>query len=209
MTQNKEPKTTYWMDNTLYLNITNMCSNSCYFCLRRFKQGVGGFNLKLSGDPPVAKITTELSEVLYTRSWDSLVFCGFGEPTERLDVLLEVARWIKLHYGRQMQIRLDTNGHGYSLNTGINLVNELKIAGVNKVCVSLNAGDKETYMEICKPTIPNAYEVVLDFICKAKLVLDVEVTAVRLPEVDLAKVQAVADNLGVKFKVREYIPCFY
>jgi TatD DNase family protein len=209
MTQNKEPKTTYWMDNTLYLNITNMCSNSCYFCLRRFKQGVGGFNLKLSGDPPVAKITTELSEVLYTRSWDSLVFCGFGEPTERLDVLLEVARWIKLHYGRQMQIRLDTNGHGYSLNTGINLVNELKIAGVNKVCVSLNAGDKETYMEICKPTIPNAYEVVLDFICKAKLVLDVEVTAVRLPEVDLAKVQVVADNLGVKFKVREYIPCFY
>jgi TatD family-associated radical SAM protein len=209
MTQNKEPKTTYWIDNTLYLNITNMCSNSCYFCLRRFKQGVGGFNLKLSGDPPVAKITTELSEVLYTRSWDSLVFCGFGEPTERLDVLLEVARWIKLHYGRQMQIRLDTNGHGYSLNTGINLVNELKIAGVNKVCVSLNAGDKETYMEICKPTIPNAYEVVLDFICKAKLVLDVEVTAVRLPEVDLAKVQAVADNLGVKFKVREYIPCFY
>ena len=209
MTQNKEPKTTYWIDNTLYLNITNMCSNSCYFCLRRFKQGVGGFNLKLSGDPPVAKITTELSEVLYTRSWDNLVFCGFGEPTERLDVLLEVARWIKLHYGRQMQIRLDTNGHGYSLNTGINLVNELKIAGVNKVCVSLNAGDKETYMEICKPTIPNAYEVVLDFICKAKLVLDVEVTAVRLPEVDLAKVQAVVDNLGVKFKVREYIPCFY
>ena len=209
MTQNKEPKTTYWMDNTLYLNITNKCSNSCYFCLRRFKQGVGGFNLKLSGDPPVAKITTELSEVLYTRSWDNLVFCGFGEPTERLDVLLEVARWIKLHYGRQMQIRLDTNGHGYSLNTGINLVNELKIAGVNKVCVSLNAGDKETYMEICKPTIPNAYEVVLDFICKAKLVLDVEVTAVRLPEVDLAKVQAVVDNLGVKFKVREYIPCFY
>ena len=209
MTQNKEPKTTYWIDNTLYLNITNMCSNSCYFCLRRFKQGVGGFNLKLSGDPPVAKITTELSEVLYTRSWDNLVFCGFGEPTERLDVLLEVARWIKLHYGRQMQIRLDTNGHGYSLNTGTNLVNELKIAGINKVCVSLNAGDKETYMEICKPTIPNAYEVVLDFICKAKLVLDVEVTAVRLPEVDLAKVQAVVDNLGVKFKVREYIPCFY
>ena len=138
-----------------------------------------------------------------------MVFCGFGEPTERLDVLLEVARWIKLHYGRQMQIRLDTNGHGYSLNTGTNLVNELKIAGINKVCVSLNAGDKETYMEICKPTIPNAYEVVLDFICKAKLVLDVEVTAVRLPEVDLAKVQVVADILGVKFKVREHIPCFY
>ena len=64
-------------------------------------------------------------------------------------------------------------------------------------------------MEICKPTFPDAYEAVLDFIRKAKLVLDVEVTAVRLPEVDLAKTQAVADSLGVQFKVREYIPCFY
>jgi alpha-D-ribose 1-methylphosphonate 5-triphosphate synthase subunit PhnG len=64
-------------------------------------------------------------------------------------------------------------------------------------------------MDICKPTFPDAYEAVLDFILKAKLVLAVEVTAVRLPEVDLAKVQTVADGLGVVFKVREYIPCFY
>ncbi len=143
------------------------------------------------------------------RSWDGLVFCGFGEPTERLDVLLEVARWVRQHYGRPLQIRLDTNGHGYVLNSGRDVAAELKAAGVDKVSVSLNAGDRETYMEICKPTFPDAYEAVLDFICKAKLVLEVEVTAVRLPEVDLAKVQAVADGLGVVFKVREYIPCFY
>jgi TatD DNase family protein len=85
----------------------------------------------------------------------------------------------------------------------------LKAAGVDKVSVSLNAGDRETYIEICKPTIPEAYEEVLDFIHKAKLMLEAEVTAVRLPEVDLAKVKVVADGLGVKFKVREYIPCFY
>ncbi len=82
-------------------------------------------------------------------------------------------------------------------------------AGVDKVSVSVNAGDEETYVEICKPTFPDAYEAVLDFIRKAKLVLEVEVSAVRLPEVDLVKVKAVADSLGVKFKVREYIPCFY
>jgi TatD DNase family protein len=95
------------------------------------------------------------------------------------------------------------------LNLGRDVVAELKATGVNKVSVSLNAEDRGTYVEICKPTFPEAYEAVLDFVRRAKLVLDVEVTAVRLPEVDLAKVQVVADSLGVKLKVREYIPCFY
>jgi len=73
----------------------------------------------------------------------------------------------------------------------------------------IDAGDKETYNEICKPIFIEGYKVVLDFIEKAKLLLDVEVTAVRLPEVDLAKAKAVADGIGVLFAVREHIPCFY
>ncbi len=85
----------------------------------------------------------------------------------------------------------------------------LKAAGVDKVSVSLNAGDMETYNEICKPNFADAYEAVVDFMKKAKLVLEVEATAVRMPEVDLAKSQVVAESLGVKFKIREYIPCFY
>ena len=203
------PKTVYRLDNNLYLNITNQCSNSCYFCLKRYKRGVGGFNLKLTEEPNVDQIISELSEVLHMRSWDGLVFCGFGEPTQRLDVLVEVARWVRQHYGRPLELRLDTNGHGYLLNPGRDVASELKAAGIDRVSVSLNAGDKETYMEICKPKFPDAYEAVLDFIRRTKLVLNVEVTAVRLPEVDLVKVQAVADSLGVVFKVREYIPCFY
>jgi TatD family-associated radical SAM protein len=206
---NERPRTVYWLDNTLYLNITNQCSNCCYFCLKRYRRGVGGFNLKLTEEPSVAQIIVELSEVLHMRSWDGLVFCGFGEPTERLDVLLEVAQWVRQHYGRPLQIRLDTNGHGYALNANRDVSAELKFAGVNKVSVSLNAGDSETYSEICKPSFPDAYEAVLDFIRKAKLTLNVEVTAVRLPEVDLEKVKEVTNGLGVAFKVREYIPCFY
>jgi cyclic pyranopterin phosphate synthase len=205
----ESPKIVYWIDNTLYLNITNHCSNNCYFCLKRYRRGVNGFNLKLTKEPPTAEITDALAEVLHMRSWTGLVFCGFGEPTERLDVLLEVARWIRQHYGRPLQIRLDTNGHGYVLNSGRDLAAELKAAGVDKASVSLNAGDAETYVEICKPVFPKAYEAVLGFICKAKLVLDVEVTAVRLPEVDLTQVQSVADSLCVPFKIREYIPCFF
>ncbi len=209
MAQNKKPTTVYWLDNTLYLNITNHCSNSCYFCLKRYKRGVGGFDLRLTSEPSVSQILADLVEVLHMRIWDGLVFCGFGEPTERLDVLLEVTKWVKHNYGRPLQIRLDTNGHGYMLNPGRNVAAELKAAGVNRVSVSLNAGDSETYNEICKPVFHEGYIVVLDFISKAKLLLDVEVTAVRLPEVDLVKVKAVADGLGVLFNVREYIPCFY
>jgi len=205
----EKAKTVYWLENTLYLNITNQCTNNYYFCLKRYRQGVGGFNLKLIQEPTVEEIISELSEVLHMRSWDSLVFCGFGEPTERLDVLLEVARWVRQHYGRPLQIRLDTNGHGYTLNTGRDVAAELKAAGLEKVSVSLNAGDKDTYEEICKPKSSVAYEAVQDFIIKAKLLISVEVTAVRLPEVDLVKAQAVADSLGVAFRVRESIPCFY
>ena len=143
------------------------------------------------------------------RNWVEVVFCGFGEPTERLDVLLELARWIRQHYRRPLIIRVNTNGHGYLLNQGRDVATELKAAGVDKVSVSLNAAEKETYAEICRPTFDGAYEAVTDFIRKAKLVLDVEASAVRIPEVDIAKVQTVAAGLGVKFRVREYIPCFY
>ena len=207
--KDEKSKTVYWLDNKLYLNITNQCSNCCFFCLKRYKRGVGGFNLKLSKEPSIDQITDELREILNMRSWDEAIFCGFGEPTARLDVLFMVTRWVRQHYGRPLGIRVNTNGHGYVLNPSRDVALELKAAGVDKVSVSLNAGDEETYMEICKPTFSDAYEAVIDFIRKAKPTLEVEVTAVRMPEVDIAKTKAVADSLGVKFRVREYIPCFY
>jgi TatD family-associated radical SAM protein len=209
MTQPKPPKTVYWLDNTLYLNITNKCANNCYFCIKHYRTGVGGFNLKLQNEPTLAQVIGELSEVLHDRAWDGLVFCGFGEPTSRLDMLLTIAKWVRANYGRALQIRLDTNGQGTLLNPNRDVAFELKDAGVDTVSVSLNAADKETYNEICRPTYPDAYEVVLDFICKAKSILHVEVSAVRLPEVDIPKVSALAQNLDVSFKVREYIPCFF
>jgi len=209
MAKDGKPKTVYWLDNKLYLNITNQCSNRCFFCLKNFKQGIDGFNLKLAEEPTTAQIMGELGQVLSMRNWDEVVFCGFGEPTERLDVLLKVARWIRQHYGRPLRIRVNTNGHGYLLNQGRDVAAELKASGVDVVSVSLNAGDRDTYMEICKPTFADAYEAVIDFMKKAKPVLRVEATAVRMPEVDMAKAKAAANCLGVEFRIREYIPCFY
>jgi len=146
---------------------------------------------------------------LHLRNWSEIVFCGFGEPTARLDVLLEAARWIRRNFGRPVQIRLDTNGHGYKLNPNRDVIEELKNAGINKLSVSLNAQDKQTYNEVCKPTFSDAYQTILEFIKKANLHLETEATAVRIPEIDIQKTQAVAESLGVKFKIREYSPCFF
>jgi TatD family-associated radical SAM protein len=205
----KRPSTVYWLGENLYLNITNRCSNNCYFCLRNFLDGVGGFNLKLEEEPTISEIIAELENAINRRNWREIVFCGFGEPLERLDCVLEVSRWIRKHYGKIVTLRVDTNGQALLLNKGRNVVKELKMAGVDKVSVSLNAHDKETYNRVCKPNFENAFENILEFIKKAKELLDVEVTAVRIPEVDISKAEQIAKEMGVKFRVREYIQPFW
>jgi len=205
----KRPSIVYWLENNLYLNITNRCSNNCYFCLRNFLDGVRGFNLKLEKEPTISEIIAELENVINRRNWREIVFCGFGEPLERLDCVLEVSRWIRKHYGKIVTLRVDTNGQALLLNKGRNVVKELKMAGVDKVSVSLNAHDKETYNQVCRPNFENAFESILEFVKKAKELLDVEVTVVRIPEIDISKAEQIAKEMGVKFRVREYIQPFW
>jgi TatD family-associated radical SAM protein len=209
MRREEEPRIAYWLGNNLYLNITNKCSNRCIFCFRNFKSGVGDFVLKLKQEPSAAQVIVELKEVIGKKTWKEIVFCGFGEPTERLDCLIEVAKWIKQHNHKPVVLRVNTNGHGYLLNAGRDVVAELKAAGVDKVSVSLNAHDEETYNEVCKPAFAGAYAAVLEFIAKAKGKFDVEVTAVTTPEVDMHKVEALAKRMGVKFRLRVCVPCFW
>ena len=124
----------------------------------------------------------------------------------RLDCVLEVIKWIKEHYGKSVPIRVDTNGQGYLYNRDRDVIKELEDAGVNKISVSLNAHNKETYNQVCKPRFMNAFESIKEFIEKAKEKFEVEVTAVTIPEVNLLKVEKLAHELGVKFRKRQYIP---
>ena len=107
-----------------------------------------------------------------------------------------------------MKIRIDTNGHGYLLNEGRDVIKELKEAGINRISVSLNAQDKETYNKVCRPTLDNAYESILEFIERAKVHVNLEITAVTIPEVDISKIEEITKRIGVKFRARQYIPCF-
>jgi len=120
---------------------------------------------------------------------------------------LHITKWIKEY--SNLKVRIDTNGHGYLLNLGREVAVELREAGVDDVSVSLNGHNKETYNRVCRPTFEDAYEGVLNFIQKAKELLNVEVTAVRIPEIDVSKIERQASQIGVKFRLREYIPCFF
>jgi TatD family-associated radical SAM protein len=126
---------------------------------------------------------------------------------ERLDCLLKVVRWIRKYYGKAVSIRINTNGHGYLLNRGREVIKELKAAGVDKISVSLNAHSKQIHDRVCRPRFGDAYESARESIEKAKGNFDVEVTAVAIPEVNLAEVRNLAQKIGVNFRIREYIPC--
>lgn len=199
----------YWLGDSLYINITNQCSNRCYFCFRHFWDGIAGFKLKLSREPTVEEIIEELKEHISKRRWSEVVFCGFGEPTFRLDCLLEVTKWIKRYYPF-LKVRLNTNGHALLLNPGRDVVAQLKSAGIDVVSVSLNGHDEETYNKVCRPKFREAYKSVIDFIQALKKAnMDIEITALNLPEINVSKIRGFAEKMNAKFRLREPIPLIY
>ena len=203
----RRPSIVYWLGNNLYLNITNQCSNDCYYCFRKYKNGIDGFNLKLHVEPSPKQVIQQLQRVRNRKNWNEIVFCGFGEPMERLNCVLEVTKWIKKYFAKV--IRIDTNGQGYLLNPGKEVIRELKEVSVDKISVSLNSHNEATYIDVCKPRLRNAFVNVLKFIENAGKEFDTEITTVTIPEVDISKMREIAGKMGVAFRIREYIPCFW
>ncbi len=184
------------MWGNLYLNITNQCTNECAFCIRYQTDSLWGYNLRLDREPTAEEIVEAIGDPARYRE---VVFCGYGEPTLRLDALLDVARWVR---ERGVRVRVDTNGLGNAV-WNRNIVPELADV-IDAVSVSLNAADAATYESICRPRFgAKSFDHVVSFVreCK-KARLDVSVSMVDVPEVDLSDVAALADELGVSFKVR-------
>ncbi len=187
---------TYQIRDSLYLNITNRCTNRCSFCVKFSSDFVKGHRLRLSHEPTVEELKKEIGDPARFRE---IVFCGYGEPLQRLDVVKEIARWVKEQGGR---VRINTNGHANLIHKR-DIIPELK-GLVDSISISLDAQDSQTYNRICKPSFPDAYEEVIRFTKRIKdAVPDVQVTVVTLPDVDLVKCEEIAKELGVKFRVRE------
>jgi len=198
------PTIVYPIRRSLYVNLTNRCTSACTFCPRASETAelvVKGHDLRLDHEPDVQEILDAL-EAARPENYTEVVFCGFGEPTLRLDALKRVARGLKRQW--RLPVRLDTNGHGSAI-AGRDIVGDL--AGlVDTVSVSLNAPDAETYERLCRPTLPNAFQAVCDFItaCHGRIG-EVHATAVAVPGLDTEAVRRLAEEeLGVAFRVREY-----
>jgi TatD DNase family protein len=186
----------YKIRDSLYLNITNRCTNDCSFCVRFHTDYVKGHNLRLSREPDEDELKATIGDPTQYRE---VVFCGYGEPLLKLDLVKNVTRWIKQHNG---MVRINTNGHGNLIN-GRNILPELK-GIVDTISVSLDAHDEETYNRICRPTYKNAFTEVIEFIRESKnYIPHVEATVVELKGVDTEKCRKLTDELGVRLRVRK------
>lgn len=190
----------YPIRNSLYLNITNRCSNHCSFCAKFQSYTVKGHYLRLRQEPTFADVIAAIGPEPEER-YDEVVFCGFGEPLIRLDVVKQVGMHLKR---RGCKIRIDTDGLA-NLVHGRNVLPELMF--VDTISVSLNAPDSETYQKLIKtPFGDDAYPAILYFLRQAKkFIPKVIASAVAVPGLDVEACRKVAeDDLGVKFRVREY-----
>jgi len=204
VTSSAAPVLAYPLGDALYLNLTSACTLACVFCpkIRDGDFTLGGFDLKLTRAPGADEVWEAARKVgLGGRS--EVVFTGYGEPTRRLEVLLEIAR--RLRAAGVARVRVDTDGLA-SLREGRDVVPELAGAGVNALSVSLNAADAATYARICpSPHGEAAWGAVRDFVRRAAgAIPDVAASCVALPGLSEEECRRAAEDLGARFRWRPY-----
>lgn len=187
----------YEIRDSLYLNITNRCTNACDFCIRNQTSFVKGYNLKLDREPSAEEVIKYAGD---PKRYREVVFCGYGEPLARIDLVRKVAGELREKGARS--VRVVTNGHG-------DLINSRPVAGelagfVDRISVSLNVDTEDRYLNICKPEFGGGtYKRVIAFIESCvKNNIDTEVTCLDLPGVDVKRCEAIAKSLGAKFRLR-------
>lgn len=196
--EDQSAKIAYRIRNSLYLNITNRCSNRCSFCAKFEDFTVKGHFLKLIHEPDFAEVMTAIGD---PAGYDEVVFCGYGEPLLRLDLVRQVAGELKK---KGVQIRVNTDGQA-NIAHGRNILPELH-GLVDCISVSLNAADAATYASLCNTPFGRAgFEAVCDFLRQApKYIPKVVASAVTVPGLDIGAVRKLADSLGVEYREREY-----
>ena len=188
----------YDIGENRYINIGKTCTLRCTFCPKQHGSWqVHEYNLKLARMPTAIQLIDALGDI---RNVKQIVFCGFSEPTLRLKVLLEVARWVKAQGG---YVRVNTDGLG-NLAHQHNILPELASC-VDELSISLNAQNEALYNRHCEPKLPGSYRSLLEFIQLApQYIPHVTVSAINgLEGVDLEECRKIALSAGVQFRQRE------
>lgn len=213
MAKQETPKTVYRFGDGVYLNITNRCPNLCAFCIKtKWHMDFHGNNLNLEGNEPSAnEVVAALDGELRKAPFKEVVFCGYGEPTMRLDVLLFTAQtlkgWMAQAKYPPFKIRLNTNGLGNVINHK-NIVPELRRV-VDIVNVSLNAENAAVWRKIVRPAegYEDGYGAVREFIrlCAAAGFDRVVASCVDQTGADAEAVKKIAEADGAQFYLRSYL----
>ncbi len=191
----------YPIRDALYVNLTNRCTNRCRFCPRETRPVAGGHELALPAEPTVQEVLAAVSGAHPDR-YREVVFCGFGEPTLRLDAVIDVGKRLR---EKGLHVRLDTNGTA-NLVAGRDVTPALASA-VDEVSVSLNAHDAATYARLCRPSFgEGTFEAVVDFATSARTRIgNVTLSIVGGQDgVDEEACRRIAEEAGARFRLRPY-----
>ena len=202
---NKAMNILYKSGDGLYVNLTNRCSSACKFCLRQTNQSVGETDtLWLEHEPSFEEAVAQFDNFDMT-SFKEFVFCGFGEPTMRFDLLKQLAKYEKDTY--HLPVRLNTNGQGDLIN-GRSIAKEL-YGFVDTISISLNTSYPDKYNELVRSVYGDkAFDAMITFVKEAKkyvpnvILSTVETTITKEDE---ARCAALCRELGVKYRIREWI----
>lgn len=196
---------TYTYENSLYVNITNRCPNACSFCIRTQADRFYADNLWLEREPTAEEILSDILAQTPTQ-FDAVVFCGYGEPTERLDDMLFVCRALKERFP-SLLLRLNTNGQA-DLIVGRDTAPSFS-GTFDIISISLNAPTAQGYQAICRSRYgEKAFAAILSFAKQVKrYVPQVVFSVVRntIPDDDLSRCQSIADQCGIPLRIRNYI----
>ena len=194
----------YTLEGGVYLNITNKCPCNCAFCIRSKGDAVGDAEkLWFDEEPTLAEIKRAVDDFDFTQV-DSAVFCGYGEPTNAYDNLIESAKYIKA-VNPDIKLRLNTNGLSDLINKKPT-AKELSSV-FDSISVSLNEPNAEKYDKITRNIYDgNAFDAMLGFTRECvKYCDDVRMTVVDvISEEDIEQARVVCESTGAKFRVRSY-----
>lgn len=194
----------YEVHNNLYVNLTNKCPCSCTFCLRQTRDHMEKSDPLWLEHEPIFEEVAEAFKNFEMSKYNELVFCGFGEPTERLDLLLKVAAYAKEQFG--IKTRINTNGLG-NLIHGKDVTPLLK-GLIDTLSISLNTPNKEKYHELVRSKFGDiSYDAMLQFTADAvKYVPNVVMTTVEttLTREEENECQQICERLGVTYRIRAW-----
>ena len=198
--------------NGLYINLTNRCPCACTFCIRQRTSGAEFNNIDtlwLEHEPTAREVIEAIKEEAKKETfanYKEFVFCGYGEPTEALEVLLEVADFLKANF--PLPVRINTNGLA-------DLINKKKVAPLLKgridaLSISLNSSNPEIYEKTVRPVFKEkAFPAMLDFAKEARLYVPkviMSTVATTISKEDEEECSRLCEQLGVTHRIRRFMP---